>query len=328
MVQKSGPIVTQVADESIKTPLSPYRKVLPYISLEKPKTAEPTAFAVLLYPDTNGMGQPVLESLPVKNGADGVRDTEAIGVRVRRSTSDDLLAMAVAPVSRQYGDAKEGLTTDGEAAYVRRNGGRVTEAGLVRGSYLEHHGQRLIETTPDITSVYVRFSGQEIEVNAEGTGAIKVLADKGAKVVFNGKAATTKVKRGYITLQTGAAGPIVLTEPSYATDAAAIQRALAVPRPLAYKDMVAIRWQSSVPADAILEYRKEGAAAWIRSINPQPLTGHLFVLSNLEDAASYRLRITCRGEDGAIAKKEVIYTHKSPKADAKPKADVSTAITG
>jgi hypothetical protein len=268
----------------------------------------------------------MLESLPVLPS-----DAQAIGVRVRVGNRDALLAMssadfqsAVSPISnrqtaravatargletrdtagwkpalRRYGD----LLTDGEAAYLRHIDGKLTEAGLVGGTTLQYQGRKLIAAGPDITSVYVRFDGDHPAVSAQGKGRITVWPGKRITI---GSSASLKLTRPQFSTAPKAIGkavgiPVVIPDPKKddLNDPATYIAALP------YPDMVVVTWNTPVPANATVEY------GGIRATNPEPLTEHRFLLSQLEKGKTYRLRILCQSEDGRVGKMETTYTHR------------------
>src|SRR5207249_3286507 len=83
---------------------------------------------------------------------------------------DDLLIIAPSPSPRRFGTKEDGVVTDAEMAYVRRSGGKVTEAGLAGGRRLELAGKTLLEVGPDILSARVRYNGDVAEVSTRGGG--------------------------------------------------------------------------------------------------------------------------------------------------------------
>ncbi len=321
--QKSGPIVTREGNEP--PPRAATRQIAPYISLEKSNAVEPFAFSVLLYPTTTEESAPTMESLVVMEKGVAVPDARAIGLRVRAGNRDDLLALssadfqsAVSPISnrqsaasgletrdtagwkpalRRYGD----LMTDGEAAYVRHVDGKLTEAGMASGRTLQYQRQKLITAGPDITSVHVRFDGGLPVVTAQGRGRITVWPG------------------GRISV--GTSGSLKLTAPQFSTAPKTIGKAVGIPvvipdpakddvddpamyiAALSYPDMVVVTWQTAQPANATIEY------GGIRTTNPEPLTEHRFLLSQLENGVTYQLRILCQSEEGRIGKLETKYTH-------------------
>jgi len=292
--EKSGPIVTREGNEP--PPRAATRKIAPYISLEKSNAVEPFAFGVLLYPDADA---PTMESLAVSDKRGAVRDSKAMGLRVRHGKSEDLLAMATASGWRRYGD----LVTDGEAASVRLVDGKLIEAGLVGGKTLQYQDKKLIAVGPDITSVHVRFDGNQPVIHAQGRGRVTVWPGKKIAV---GSSASLKLSAPQFSTAPKAIGkavgiPVVIPDPAKddLNDPATYVAALP------YPDMVVITWQTAQPSNATIEY--DG----IRTTNPEPLTEHRFLLSQLEKGKTYRLKILCQSEDGRVGKLETTYTHKA-----------------
>jgi len=64
---------------------------------------------------------------------------------------------------------------------------------------------------------------------------------------------------------------------------------------------VLLRWETSAPADSSVEYRRRGARAWLRTVNPEARVDHRVVLSDLDPGEVYQVRITCRDATGALA---------------------------
>jgi hypothetical protein len=211
-----------------------------------------------------------------------------MGLRVRCGDQDDLLAVSNAPALRRYGTE---LTTDAEAAYVRRDAnGRILEAGIINGRLLEFAGQKLIELSPDVVAAHVRFTDPAPQVHTTGQGELTVW-----------KSATEPIR-----LAVGTPGPLTLTPPKFSTALKDLRKALGAELPEAKPDMVVVTWTTSSPSDATIEY------AGIRTTNPEPTTTHRFLLSRLEAAQEYDLRITCRSADGAVGKIQTLYTHEAP----------------
>jgi hypothetical protein len=308
--QGTGAIVTREGNE--ESPFASTRKMAPYISFVRPATREPVAFVVLLYPAETDRKAPVTESLTVKEEDQNLSAEEAVGYRVRQGSSDDILALAQSSILRQYGAAADGLRTDGEAAYVRQDGGRIAEAGLVRGQSLDYGGQRLIKVGPDIVSTYVRYTGDQVEVSVQGKDEVSVAAGWATEVILNGQAVKVVRDEGRLKVVVGSLDELTLTKPTFSTAADDLGRAIGVPRPLALKNAVVVTWQSSVPTDATVEYCPLGARTWKRTVDPKPVTDHHLILSNLHHRESYQLHITCHSTDGRLATAQVTYTFTEP----------------
>ncbi|MBI4027363.1 MAG: alginate lyase family protein, partial [Verrucomicrobia bacterium] len=111
------------------------------------KSDKPVSFTVLLCPTKNNAPAPTLSTLAVADG-------NATGVQIRQGDKEDTIAMAECAGLRVYGP----LTTDGEAAYVRKEGGKIVEAGLVGGQKLIYSGKTLIEVGPEIASADIHYA--------------------------------------------------------------------------------------------------------------------------------------------------------------------------
>ena len=288
-----------------------------YISLTKSGVRKPSAFGVLLCPLPADAKAPLLRTLDARRDTHLVSDAEAIGVGVVQSNNDDLLVMAKSSALRQYGTSTEGLLTDGEAAFVRRSGGKVLEFGLVRGAILEHAGKRLIQAGPDVVAVHVQSDAAHVRISTEGRGTVSILSSASGKFFLNGKPVNVAVTESRVVLKVGSDAELTLSKPAFSTTGEALGRAIGITRPMPQKAkfFVVTTWKTSAPSTAVLEYRKEGATEWLRSVNPVLTKDHRFLLGTeqpyfLEDGKSYRLRITCRSADGGLGKAKATYTHR------------------
>lgn len=241
-----------------------------------------------------------------------IPDTEAVGYRVRRGESVDILTMAESSRLRKYGTTSTGLITDGEMAYIRLNKDNVVEAGIFRGTSIDYGSKRLLLLSPDIASCYIRYTGGMIEVSAQGNGEVSLLAGSSAKVILNGRVVAPVRNEGMLKFKAGSQEGLKLTKPVFSTTPEDLGRAIGIPRPLAYRDAVVIKWKTSSPSDATIEYRKEEDKRWIRTVNPEFSTDHRFVIRRLEDGKTYNLRIVCYGEDGSPGRLDAPYTHIDP----------------
>lgn len=292
-----------------------------YISLTKSGVTNPASFTMLLYPSKSDAKPPVIESLNVYKMdkiLSPVLDSEAIGVRVIHGENDDLLIMAVSPVLRRYRSKPDSIVTDGESAYVRRSEGKVTEAGLVRGKILEYNGKRLIEAGEDITGVYIQYAKDKLKICAKGSGDVSVSAGKVTGVTLNDKIVPAKLIKGSVRLRVGGMEKLTLSKPVFSTKPADLGKAMGIPTRLAeyhgYRDMAGMTWQTSLPSEAVIEYRMEGEENWLRMVNPEPATDHSFLLGkDLKDGKTYQVKIVCCSEDGRLGKTEVSYIHHDPK---------------
>ena len=296
--QGSGPLNTP-DPTGAQPPFGPNRAIGPYVALRQKAVIGPASYAVLLYPAADG-DAPQVDSLP-----DG-------GLRVRHGADEDLI---------WFGD---------ELTFVRRHAGKLTEAGLVGsrrlfgvptfppqadrpvaevGSEVERSeiptkvgtpnaGKTLIEVDPEITGVHVRFTGNRPEVTARGRGRVKV---KG-----NSKP---------IQVRVGRSGKIVLKDIRFSTEPASRCKGIGVPLGYGgtfkgYPGSSLVSIKSSLPSDMTIEWRLKGGTEWLRVVNPETITDHYYLLTDLTDGKTYDLRLTCRSADGRIGRSETTYTFK------------------
>src|SRR5439155_16951823 len=86
--------------------------------------------------------------------------------------------------------------------------------------------------------------------------------------------------------------PLQLESPALSTDATAVYKALVGFRPgpaLPPWNPVVVRWKTSVPSDATVEYAPVGSAVWIRSMKPDAVTDHRLVVNRLKAGTTYRI---------------------------------------
>lgn len=317
--ESEGPIITRETTGA-KTPfnLNPYRGIGPYVILRQKAAQNFTvAFPVLLYPVKDNARQPALEPFIVEEAGKRVTNAVAVGYRVTGANNDDLIAMAQSSALRKYGEGEQSLLTDGETAYVRRAGGRVVEAGLVRGERLDVGGKPLVTTGPDISSVYVRYTGAGVDVTTHGTGMVTVAANGAEKVTLNSRQARASAAGGVYTVYAGSTEKLAMTKPVFSTDHADLCRAVGAVYGYRAKEegkpetgyigpenSLVVKWSTDVPADAMLEYRKKGEKMWLRTVNPEPMLEHRFVLSQIQPGAEYEVRTTSVTEDGKVGRAE------------------------
>lgn len=266
---------------------------------------------MLLYPIADDGPAPAVEAL----SCDPKQDD--IGFRVRRGDDEDVIVMAPAPGLRRIGSKEEGCVTDGETAFVRRVGGPVSEAGLVAGHRLEAGGKVLIDAGPAISCVSVRYKRAIVEVSAHGRGPVQVATDSASRALVNGELATATIAEGRFQLHLGKPGGVTLSKLDFSTTAEARCKGIGVP--LGYggsyrgPDRSAlVRFTSSVPTDMQLEWRRADEATWKQVVNPEPLTEHYYLLTDLEHTRKYRLRLTCRDAAGRVGILEEDYTYRDP----------------
>ena len=156
--QDTGPISTPAGT-----------KEAPYVALVQ-RSARPVAFTAVLYPAAAGSGPPEVSALPVTSRGAPVPTHEAVGCRVADGTREDIVLLARSKASRACGT----LRTDGEAAYVSLQGGRVAEAALVGGARLTYGGRRILSVGTGIAAAGVRFVEDRAEVSCRGSGRVSL----------------------------------------------------------------------------------------------------------------------------------------------------------
>jgi hypothetical protein len=306
--QGKGPIADGVHSAE-KTVEGPYIR---YIQ----KSDKPVSFTVFLCPTTKHAPAPVLSSLTTQPGKEGVATDNATGVRIRQGGKDDVVALADGPGLRVYGP----LTTDGEAAYVRTEQGKVVEVGLVGGRKLVYAGRALLEVGPEIDSVNVQFTAEKITAEVRGHGKLSVAAGSEKRLVLNGKGLSGGEAgsglKGRWEVEAPDLGPLVLSAPALSTDPDAVYKALVGFRPgpaLPPWNPVVVSWKTSAPADAVIEYAPLKSQDWIRTTKPHPVTDHRLVLNRLTPGTMYQIRIRSETEDGRIGTTELTYQCPGPK---------------
>ncbi|MBI4027374.1 MAG: heparinase II/III family protein [Verrucomicrobia bacterium] len=287
----------------------------PYISLIQ-KSGQPVSFTVLLFPTTNNAPAPLLSSLKIQAGKEGVPTDNATGIQIRQGRHDDVVTLADKPGFRVYGP----LTTDGEAAYVRNEGGKTVEAGLVGGQKLIYSGKTLIEVGPEIASADIHYASDQITVEVRGNGKISMPAGSEKTLALNGTALSVG-KKGWWwkrkwEVALASPGLLEISAPTFSTDRAVLWKAVAgnpPPAAIGPRPAVLVRWKTSRPSDALIEYAPDGTDDWLRTMNPEPHSDHWFVLSHLTPETTYQLRITCRTDDGRVANTQVTYPFEGVK---------------
>lgn len=275
------------------------------------KSDKPASFTVLLCPTTKNAPAPILSSLEVRPGKAGVGAENATGLHVRRANQEDILAIADSPGLRDYGP----LTTDGEAAYVRTEQGKLVEVGLVGGQRLVYRGTTLLEVGPQVESANVHYAQDTITADVRGHGKIAVATTTEKALVLNGKVVSpTKhgpAGKGRWEVEMRHPGRLELVAPALSTDATAVYKALVGFRPgpaLPPWNPVVVSWKTSVPSDATVKYAPEGSEAWIQNTKPDAITEHRLVLNRLTPGTTYRIHIRSVSEDGRVG--EATLTHR------------------
>jgi hypothetical protein len=274
----------------------------PYVRYVQ-KSDKPVSFSVLLCPTTGNAAAPVLSSLAVRPGQKDVATHNATGLRIRRAGKEDVVAIADGPGLREYGL----LTTDGEAAYVRLEQGKVVAVGLVGGQKVVYDGETLLEVGAQVASVGVQFTEDKITADLLGYGTLSVARGPQKTLVLNGKVLSPDKKGSGATkrwtVELPNPGPLELVAPALSTDATAVYKALVGFRPGPAQppwNPVVVSWKTPVPSDATVEYAPEGSDAWIRNTKPDAVTDHRLVVNRLKAGTTYRIRIRSVSEDGRV----------------------------
>ena len=62
----------------------------------------------------------------------------------------------------------------------------------------------------------------------------------------------------------------------------------------------------------LVEYRRRGTRAWLRTVNPEARVDHRVVLSDLDPGEVYQVRVTCRDTAGAAASARTTFRAPAP----------------
>jgi hypothetical protein len=172
----------------------------------------------------------------------------------------------------------------------------------------------LIEAGPEILSVQVRYHGDTVEVNTRGRGALRIAKGTASKVLLNDAPAPVAAKEDLWLMEVGSPGAIAINGIAFATDPAARCKGIGVP--IGYggnykgpEQSALVRFKTSASTDMILEWRGTHEKAWKRVLNPDPVTAHYYLLTDLEHGKAYQLRLTCRAADGRVGALEAEYTY-------------------
>jgi hypothetical protein len=279
----------------------------PYVRFTQ-KSAIGASFTVLIDPTTGNAPAPSMSSLKITTTGNAGASDVATGIRIRRHRHEDIVAMSDGTAVRTYGP----LTTDGEAAYVRTEGGALTEVGLAGGRSLAFAGDTLLEIDPEITSISLKYTQGKLFVDTRGSGRVSVAARASKVLSFNGidmtRVATIENHRWTVVVPS--AGPLGMEPPTLSTDATAVYKALVGFRPgpaLPPWNPVLVSWKTALPSDATVDYAKEGDPTWARITKPEPVIDHRIVLNRLILGATYRIRIRSATDDGRVATANVIH---------------------
>ena len=310
--QGTGPITTPAGTREA-----------PYVALVQ-RSERPVAFTVVLYPATAGSDPPEVSAVPVTSRGAPVPTHEAVGCRVADGTREDIVLLARSKASRACGT----LRTDGEAAYVSLQGGRVAEAALVGGARLTYRGRSILTVGRGIAAVSVHFVGDRAEVSCRGSGRVSLARGSATSASVNGTPVPIEEIDGRLVLQTSATGALAMHPITVSVDPLELCLALGVPfgpahlpdgkesvwagRSATPPHSVLLRWQTSAPADSSVEYRRGGVPDWIRTVNPEARVDHRVVLSNLDPGEVYQVRIACRDTTGTPASARTTFRAPSP----------------
>ncbi|MBI4027364.1 MAG: heparinase II/III family protein [Verrucomicrobia bacterium] len=289
------------AEQTLASPIISYNQ----------KSDKPVSYTVALCPTINNAPAPALDSLPIQAGKEGVRTDNATGVRVHQGSLEDVVVMAETPGLRAYGS----LTTDGEAACVRTENGKILEAGLVGGQKLVYAGQTLVEVGSEIASADIHYGGEKLLVDIRGNGKISMPAGSEKIFVLNGTPLSGG-KKGWWwkrrwEVDVKSAGPLEIISPSFSTDPEAVFKAYVGFRPnptvIPPYNPVLVSWKTSLPADATVDYAPVGTEIWVRNTKPDAVTDHRIVIHRMTPGTSYRIRIQSRTEDDRVGKAELTH---------------------
>ena len=295
----------------------------PYVTLVQ-RSARPVAFTVVLYPAAAGTDPPEVNALPVTARGAPVPTHEAVGCRVGDGACEDIVLLARSSDSRACGSVR----TDGEAAYVSVQHGRVVEAGLTGGTRLTYRGRKILAVDKGIAAACVRFAGDRAEVSCRGSGRVSLAPGSATSASVNGTPVPIEELGGRLFLATPGAGRLAMRPITVSEDPLELCLALGVPYAPAHLPdgkesvwagrsatpprSVLLRWQTSAPADSSVEYRRRGARAWLRTVNPEARVDHRVVLSDLDPGEVYHVRVTCRDATAALASARTIFRAPAP----------------
>ena len=295
----------------------------PYVTLVQ-RSARPVAFTVVLYPATAGTDPPEVSALPVTARGAPVPSHEAAGCRVADGVREDVVLLARSSGSRACGSVR----TDGEAAYVSVQHGRVAEAGLTGGTRLTYRGRKILEVGKGIAAAGVRFADDRAEVSCRGSGRVSLAPGSATSATVNGTPVPIEELGGRISLATPGAGTLAMHPITVSEDPLELCLALGVPfapahlpdgkesvwagRSATPPRSVLLRWKTSAPADSSVEYRRRGARGWLRTVNPEARVDHRVVLSDLDPGEVYQVRVTCRDASGASASARTTFRAPAP----------------
>ena len=220
------------------------------------------------------------------------------------------------------------MRTDGEAAHVSVQRGRVVEAGLTGGTRLTYRGRKILEVGKGIAAAGVRFAGDRAEVSCRGHGRVSLAPGSATSASVNGTPVPIKEIDGRLSLETPVAGTLALHPITVSEDPLELCLALGVPfapahlpdgkesvwagRSATPPRSVLLRWQTSAPSDSSVEHRSRGAREWLRTVNPESRVDHRVVLSDLDPGKVYQVRITCRDAAGTPASGRVSFRAPVP----------------
>jgi len=305
----------------ISTPAGPREG--PYVALVQ-RSAQPVAFTVVLYPARTGTDPPEVGALPVTARGAPVPTHEAVGCRVVDGEREDTVLLARSSGSRACGSVR----TDGEAAYVSVQHGKVTEAGLTGGTRLTYRGRKILAVDRGIAAAGVRFAGDRAEISCRGSGRVSLAPGSATSATVNGTPVPIEEIGGRLYVDASAAGTLAMHPITVSEDPLELCLALGVPfapahlpdgkesvwagRSATPPRSVLLRWATSAPADSSVEYRRSGAREWLRTVNPEARVDHRVVLSDLDPGEVYHVRVTCRDAAGAAASARTTFRTPSP----------------
>ena len=196
----------------------------PYVALVQ-RSARPVAFTVVLYPARAGTDPPEVGALPVTARGAPVPTHEAVGCRVADGAREDTVLLARSSGSRACGSVR----TDGEAAHVSVEHGRVAEAGLTGGTRLTYRGRKILEVGKGIAAAGVRFAGDRAEVSCRGYGRVSLVPNSATSATVNGTPVPIEEIGGRLYVEASADGTLAMHPITVSEDPLELCLALGVP---------------------------------------------------------------------------------------------------
>jgi hypothetical protein len=281
----------------------------PYVRFIQ-KSDQPVSFAVVLYPAANDMPAPKVSSCNPPVVGPGVSIDDAVGMRIRHGQVEDTVVLAESAGLRLYSP----LRTDGVAAYVRTQEGKILEAGLVGGRQLDYDGKPLLRASRTVASASLRYHVDKTSLDIRGHGKLAVRTGAAERFLLNRrivpKAKDAAPTQDLLQIEIPDPGPLPMDGPAISTDATAIYKALVGFRPgsaVPPWNPILVSWKTPIPSDATIEYAPEGTRVPLRTTRPDLRTEHRLVLNRLAPGTVYQIRIRSTAEDGRSGERMLTY---------------------